>query len=111
MGDVQVSEVFFDEKVGYQEQYYEVYLPADAILPIPLHKKDRGRLSLIYTALHDLQNAVQSPHQIHGTSSIGHNHNILGTYIGDHENCPEKMIQFLFPLNKRNARNPYAFLL
>ena len=48
----------FDEKVGYQEQYYEVYLPADAILPIPLHKKDRGRLSLIYTALHDLQNAV-----------------------------------------------------
>lgn len=49
---------FFDEKVGYQEQYYEVYLPADAILPIPLHKKDRGRLSLIYTALHDLQNAV-----------------------------------------------------
>ena len=40
--------------------FYVMNLPVDVALPILLHRKDRGQLWLICTALRDLQNVEYS---------------------------------------------------
>ena len=83
---------------------FQDILPVDVALPILLHRKDHGLLQLIYTAQHGLQNAEQSPHQIHGTSNRGHNHNKSGTCNDDHENCPKQNIKLIH--NSIYIKNP-----